>query len=85
MPKLVENAVFYLFTGHDIGFGVEEWVMLDWRIHRSDDLMTWTLVGTIDPADNYMEAVSPLRQLRARRRNSHVLHRLAPGTTKDVD
>ncbi len=53
---LVLGDVCYLFTGHDVGFGVNDWVMPDWRIYRSDDLLTWTHVGTIDPADNYMGA-----------------------------
>ncbi len=51
---LVVSNVCYLFTGHDVGFGKPEWVMPDWRIYRSDDLKTWTLVGTIRPEDNYM-------------------------------
>jgi len=55
---LVVDGVCYLFTGHDVGFGVRDWVMPDWRIFRSDDLMTWTHVGTISPADNYMGADS---------------------------
>ena len=51
---LVIDDVCYLFTGHDIGFGVNDWVMPDWRIYRSKDLCIWTHVGTISPADNYM-------------------------------
>ncbi|MBN1998023.1 family 43 glycosylhydrolase [candidate division KSB1 bacterium] len=51
---LIVDDVCYLFTGHDIGFGVEDWVMPDWRIYRSDDLQVWIHVGTISPADNYM-------------------------------
>lgn len=51
---LVLGDVCYLFTGHDVGFGVNDWVMPDWRIFRSEDLLTWTHVGTISPADNYM-------------------------------
>ena len=51
---LVLDDVCYLFTGHDVGFGINDWVMPDWRIYRSDDLLTWTHVGTISPADNYM-------------------------------
>ena len=35
---LVIDDVCYLFTGHDVGFGVPRWVMPDWRIYRSDDL-----------------------------------------------
>ncbi|HKK47823.1 MAG TPA: family 43 glycosylhydrolase [Alkalispirochaeta sp.] len=55
---LVIRDSCYLFTGHDVGVGVHDWVMPDWRIYRSDDLLTWTHVGTISPADNYMGAGS---------------------------
>ena len=51
---LVENDSLYLFTGHDVGFGVDDWVMPDWRIYRTDDLRSWEHVGTIRPQDNYM-------------------------------
>ncbi len=51
---LVIDDVCYLFTGHDVGFGVNDWIMPDWRIYRSRDLRTWTHAGTISPADNYM-------------------------------
>ncbi len=53
---LVIDDVCYLFTGHDVGFGVNDWVMPDWRIYRSEDLRVWTHVGTISPADNTMGA-----------------------------
>ena len=54
---LVVDDVCYVFTGHDVGIGVQgTWVMPDWRIHRSEDLITWTHVGTISPKDNYMGA-----------------------------
>ena len=53
---LVLNDTCYLFTGHDTGFGVSDWIMPDWRIYRSDDLQRWTHAGTISPADNYMGA-----------------------------
>ena len=51
---LVEDDVCYVFTGHDVGFGVNDWVMPDWRIYRSTDLQSWEHVGTISPKDNYM-------------------------------
>jgi hypothetical protein len=53
---LVLGSSCYLFTGHDTGFGIPDWIMPDWRIYRSDDLLSWTHVGTISPADNYMGA-----------------------------
>jgi hypothetical protein len=51
---LVLNDAIYMFTGHDIGFGIEDWVMPEWRIYRTTDLKSWTHVGTIKPDDNYM-------------------------------
>jgi hypothetical protein len=51
---LVVEDVCYLFTGHDVGHGVPNWVMPDWRIYRSEDLKMWKQVGVIDPKDNYM-------------------------------
>lgn len=51
---LVVNDTCYVFTGHDVGFGVSDWVMPDWRIYRSTDLQNWEHVGTISPEDNYM-------------------------------
>lgn len=51
---LVVNDTVYMFTGHDVGFGKPDWVMPDWRIYRSTDLISWQHVGTIDPKDNYM-------------------------------
>jgi len=51
---LVMGTTCYLFTGHDTGFGVAEWIMPDWRIYKSNDLYSWKHVGTISPADNYM-------------------------------
>ena len=53
---LVLGDVCYLFTGHDVGFGIDDWVMPDWRIYRSIDLRNWAHVGTISPEDNYMGA-----------------------------
>ena len=53
---LIVDDVCYLFTGHDVGFGINNWVMPDWRIYRTQDLITWEHVGTISPADNYMGA-----------------------------
>jgi hypothetical protein len=38
---LVENDICYIFSGHNEGFGNSEWVMPDWRIHRSTDLRSW--------------------------------------------
>lgn len=51
---LVENDTFYVFTGHDVGKGIPDWIMPDWQIYRSTDLQSWEHVGTINPEDNYM-------------------------------
>lgn len=51
---LVDNNTCYVFTGHDIGVGIADWVMPDWRIYLSTDLLYWKHVGTIKPDDNYM-------------------------------
>lgn len=51
---LVVGDTCYLFTGHDIGFGIKDWIMPDWRIYKSNDLKQWEHVGTICPEDNYM-------------------------------
>lgn len=53
---LVVGEVCYLFTGHDVGFGVADWVMPEWRIYRSTDLQGWAHVGTIRPDDNFLGA-----------------------------
>ena len=53
---MVIDNTCYLFTGHDVGFGINDWVMPDWRIYSSQDLIEWRHVGTISPADNYMGA-----------------------------
>ena len=51
---LVEGDTCYVFTGHDVGKGIADWIMPDWRIYRSTDLQSWEHVGTISPEDNYM-------------------------------
>jgi len=51
---LVVNDTCYVFTGHDVGFGISDWVMPDWRIFKSTDLQSWKQVGTISPKDNIM-------------------------------
>lgn len=53
---LVLGDTVYLFCGHDVGFGIPDWVMPEWRIYRSGDLCTWTQVGSIRPNDCYMGA-----------------------------
>jgi hypothetical protein len=35
---LVVKDVCYVFTDHDVGFGINDWVMPDWRIFKSTEL-----------------------------------------------
>ena len=51
---LVVKDTCYLFTGHDVGFGIPDWKMPDWRIFMSTNLQNWKHVGTISPKDNIM-------------------------------
>jgi len=45
----------YLFSGHDASPKDKTWVMKDWRIFATTDLVNWKQVGTISPKDNYMD------------------------------
>ncbi len=45
----------YLFSGHDHGPEDRDWVMPDWRIFSSTDLVHWEHEHTIRPAGTYME------------------------------
>ncbi len=51
----VFNDTVYLYTGHDDDPNDPLWVMKEWRIFRSTDLVDWEQVGTISPKDNYMD------------------------------
>jgi hypothetical protein len=51
----VFNDTVYLYTGHDTSPNDKTWVMKEWRIFRSTDLVNWEQVGTISPEDNYMD------------------------------
>jgi len=59
---LVINDTCYVFTGHDIGFGIPDWVMPDWRIFISTDLQNWKQVGTISPRVN-TTGITPIEKL----------------------
>jgi hypothetical protein len=52
------NDKLYLYSGHDESPEDRDWVMRDWRIFSSGDLITWKYESTISPADNYMGAES---------------------------
>lgn len=54
----VFNDTIYLFSGHDDTPTDKLWVMKDWRVFKSTDLINWTLATTISPAENYMDDAS---------------------------
>ncbi len=48
------NNKIYLYSGHDDSPTDPLWVMKDWRVFSSDDLINWKLETTIYPKDNYL-------------------------------
>jgi len=50
----VFNDTIYLFTGHDSHPDDKTWVMKNWRIFSTVDLVNWKQKATISPKDNYM-------------------------------
>jgi hypothetical protein len=50
----VFNDKLYLYSGHDSSPDDKTWIMKDWRIFFSTNLLDWTLEETISPKDNYM-------------------------------
>ncbi len=51
----VFNDTVYLYCGHDSNPEDKTWIMKDWRVFSSTDLINWTLEETISPKDNYMD------------------------------
>lgn len=51
----VFNDTIYLYSGHDSSPDDKTWVMKDWRVFSSTDLINWTVRDTISPKDNYMD------------------------------
>ncbi len=51
----VFNDTIYLFSGHDDSPNDKLWVMKDWRVYSSTDLVNWNLATTISPENNYMD------------------------------
>lgn len=49
------NDTIYLYTGHDASPTDNTWVMKDWRVFSTTDLVHWTLRDTISPKENYMD------------------------------
>ena len=50
----VFNDTVYLYCGHDTHPDDKTWVMKEWRVFRSVDLINWEQVSTISTKDNYM-------------------------------
>lgn len=50
----VFNGKVYLYCGHDDTPNDKTWVMKEWRIFTSTDLIDWKQVGTVSPTENYM-------------------------------
>ena len=44
----------YLYASHDTSARNETFVMEDWQVWSSTDLVTWTLRSTLDPAQTYL-------------------------------
>jgi arabinoxylan arabinofuranohydrolase len=48
------NGKAYLYATRDADSTAKEFVMPDWKIWSSDDLINWKLERTIDPTETYM-------------------------------
>lgn len=44
----------YLYSGHDSDPNAKTYIMPDWRIFSSDDLVNWTLERTVYPEETYL-------------------------------
>ncbi len=51
----VFNGTIYLYCGHDSHPDDETWVMKEWRIFSTSDLINWKQEGSISTKDNYMD------------------------------
>ena len=51
----VFNDTIFLYSGHDSESSDTTFIMRDWRIFSTTDLVNWTQRGTISPKDNYMD------------------------------
>ena len=51
----VFNDTIYLYCGHDSHPDDETWVMKEWRIFSTVDLINWKQEGIISTVDNYMD------------------------------
>ena len=51
----VFNDTLYLYCGHDSDPNDKTWVMKNWRVFSSTNLVDWSLRAVISPKDNYMD------------------------------
>ncbi len=51
----VFNDTVYLFSGHDSNPDDKTWVMPNWQVFSTTDLVNWKREAIISPTDNYME------------------------------
>jgi arabinoxylan arabinofuranohydrolase len=51
----VFNDTLFLYTGHDDTPADKKWIMKDWKIYSTTNLMNWTLQGVVSPKENYMD------------------------------
>jgi len=51
----VFNDTIYLYSGHDATTADTTWVMKDWRVFSTTDLVNWNLRNTISPKENYID------------------------------
>ncbi|WP_139956543.1 family 43 glycosylhydrolase [Flavicella sediminum] len=54
----VFKDTIYLYSGHDASPNDKLWIMKDWRVFSTTDLIDWKHRTTIRPKDNYMDASS---------------------------
>lgn len=50
----VFNDTIYLYSGHDTSPKDSTWIMKNWLVYSTTDLIHWTLRDSISPKDNYM-------------------------------
>ncbi|MDO5971319.1 family 43 glycosylhydrolase [Flavivirga aquimarina] len=51
----VFNDTLFLYSGHDYSPNDKTWIMKDWRVFSSTNLINWTIRTSISPKDNYMD------------------------------
>jgi arabinoxylan arabinofuranohydrolase len=59
----------YLYASHDTSPANQDWIMRDWQIWSSPDLVHWNLESTLRPEDTYIGASSRCWAIDAAQRN----------------